>query len=138
MKLHSHNHSLNNQALLAPAECGQVDTSFDTPVIYGCSLEQTLAEILNRIGIASDEKSRFITTCLFDNGAYKTANSLYVFHIDDERSLKRNILKDAKLWIQQLIRENIGENYFSKPFEQEFTLFRNTLFLPQLSKIPKR
>lgn len=109
-------------------EKGRMDLPMETFLTYGESLKQGAERILKQTfpAIAPD-KLRFSLKYHFKNQVTNRLIFLFLLDIEDDTLLYSAGLKNAKLWTFQQIKYDIGHNYFSSCFENEYEYLKSVI-----------
>ena len=71
---------------------------------------------------------------LFQNAVTNLLIYLYLLDINDEALLNNQRFVGGKLWQLQQIEQNIGQNFFSECFENEFDYLRDIIDIREIYK----
>lgn len=109
-------------------DSNKIDLPLEAYLHFGEKLEDGVKRLLNYA--YSDEstvKPRFSIKHLFKNKDASHLIYLYIAYIKDEKLLENPFFKNSKLWTFQQIEHNLGKNYFSQCFEEEYTHLKETV-----------
>ena len=109
-------------------EKGKMDLPMETFLTYGETLRQGAERILKQTFPAIEpDKIRFSLKYHFKNQVTNRLIFLFLLDIEDDAPLYSAGLKNAKLWTFRQIKYNIGRNYFSSCFENEYEYLKSVI-----------
>lgn len=109
-------------------DSNKIDLPLETYLHFGEKLEDGVKRLLHyAYPNGNDISPRFSIKHLYKNKETSRLIYLYVAYIEDEKLLESPFFKNSKLWTFQQIEQNIGKNYFSPCFEEEYTCLKETV-----------
>ena len=102
-------------------ERGKTDIPMECYLLYGETLEQSIVRLMKQaFPQAPIQDLQFNIMYHFENKVTNRLIYLFLIEIEDDNLLRDKQIKDGKLWTFQQIEHNLGKNFFSCCFENEY------------------
>lgn len=102
-------------------ERGKTDIPMECYLLYGETLEQSIVRLMKQtFPKAPIQDLQFNIMYHFENKVTNRLIYLFLIEIEDDNLLRDKHIKDGKLWTFQQIEHNLGKNFFSCCFENEY------------------
>ncbi|WP_294606655.1 hypothetical protein [uncultured Bacteroides sp.] len=102
-------------------ERGKTDVPMECYLLYGETLEQSIVRLVKQaFPQAPIQDLQFNIMYHFENKVTNRLIYLFLLDIEDDNLLRDKQIKDGKLWTFQQIEHNLGKNFFSCCFENEY------------------
>lgn len=119
---------LNQRSVQDILDGGKTDTPFETFLYYKESIEEGMKRVLKEtLPGAEKQKPRFALKYILKNEETSRLVYLFVLDIKDDAILCDCRFGSGKLWTLPQIEQNIGSNYFSTCFENEYDLLKEII-----------
>lgn len=99
------------------------DIPFETTLRKGESVERGLSRIVTKVFGAETPDARFCLKYSFTEDGVTTDNYLFIIHCNDG-CIPTSMNGVYKLWTRKQIENNLGQDFFSKQFEEEYAHLR--------------
>lgn len=120
---------LCNRPMTAILDKGKCDIPMECYLRFGESLTEGVTRLLhNALPQTNDLHPEFSITYHFENEVTNRLIYLFIIDIKDDSILCSPRFKDSKLWNFKQIEENLGRNYFSSCFEEEYEHLKNIIY----------
>lgn len=107
---------------------GKTDIPMECYLGYGESLAEGCRRILRTtLPAAESLKPTFSIMYHFENAVTNRLVYLFVLEVEDDAILRQPHFKGGKLWQFQQIEQNLGQNFFSECFEEEYEHLKNVI-----------
>lgn len=108
---------------------GKTDIPMECYLLYGETLEQGIVRLVRQaFPQAPIQDLQFNIMYHFENKVTNRLIYLFILDVEDDNLLRDKQVKDGKLWTFQQIEHNLGKNFFSCCFENEY----EHLYNPQI------
>lgn len=102
-------------------ERGKTDLPMECYLLYGETLEQSIVRMLKQsFPHAPMQDLQFNIMYHFENEVTNRLIYLFILEVKDDKLLHNKHIKGGKLWTLQQIEQNLGKNFFSCCFENEY------------------
>lgn len=99
----------------------KVDIPMECYVLYGETLQEAIVRVVSQaFPEAPIQDLQFNIMYHFENEVTNRLIYLFLLEIDDDNLLRKKDTKEGKLWTFQQIEHNLGKNFFSSCFENEY------------------
>lgn len=110
-------------------DAGKTDIPMECYLLYGETLKQGINRVIRQsFPQAANEEVHFNLMYHFENMVTNRLIYLFLIEIEDENHLRDKQIKDGKLWTFQQIEHNLGKNFFSCCFENEYEHLREVIY----------
>lgn len=110
-------------------DAGKTDVPMECYVLYGETLEQAIRRIIKQsFPQAANEELHFNAMYHFENMVTNRLIYLFLIEIEDDNLLRDKQIRDGKLWTFQQIEHNLGKNFFSCCFENEYEHLKDVIY----------
>ena len=100
---------------------GKTDIPMECYLLYGETLEQGIVRLVRQaFPQAPIQDLQFNIMYHFENKVTNRLIYLFILDVEDDNLLRDKQVKDGKLWTFQQIEHNLGKNFFSCCFENEY------------------
>lgn len=119
----------------AALDKGKIDIPMECYLRYGESLLEGVNRLISNCfpGVEGLEP-RFNLMYHFENDITNRLIYLFTIDVEDECILCTPHFKDSKLWNFKQIEENLGKNYFSSCFEEEYEQLKELIYIREKYK----
>ncbi|NCC10618.1 MAG: hypothetical protein EOM31_08985 [Bacteroidia bacterium] len=116
-------------------DLGKVDVPMECYVRYGESLPDAVQRLFRSFFPKTKEiEPQFNILYHFKNNETNRLIYLFLLNIESDTILKESRLAYAKLWSFKQIEANLGKNYFSRFFEEEYDYLRDIIYIKEKYK----
>lgn len=116
-------------------DLGKIDIPMECYIRYGESLPDAVKRLFRSFFPASREiEPQFNILYHFKNDETNRLIYLFLLDIESDTVLKESRLAYAKLWSFKQIEANLGKNYFSQFFEEEYDYLRDIIYIKEKYK----
>lgn len=114
---------------------GKMDTPLECYLRYGETLNEGVNRMLkNTFPEATDLQPAFSIKYHFENEVTNRLIYLFIVDIENDELLCNPHFKNGKLWTKQQIEQNLGHNFFSECFEQEYEHLEQIIDIREIYK----
>ena len=97
-------------------------------LLYGETLEQGIVRLVRQaFPQAPIQDLQFNIMYHFENKVTNRLIYLFILDVEDDNLLRDKQVKDGKLWTFQQIEHNLGKNFFSCCFENEYEHLKDVI-----------
>lgn len=113
-----------------PCDFGKTDIPMEYNLHYGESLSDGVARLLHEAfpNTSSEVQPEFNILYHLKDEEVNRLVYLFFVHIENEITTSHPFFKNCKLWCFHQIEENIGKNYFSRFFEEEYEHIKTVIY----------
>ncbi|WP_297675016.1 hypothetical protein [uncultured Bacteroides sp.] len=116
-------------------EGGRTDIPMECYLLYKETLEHGIVRLMKQTYPQIPIKDlKFNVRYHFENQTTNRLIYLFLIDIKDERLLHNKHTKDGKLWTFQQIKQNLGKNFFSSCFENEYEHLKEVIYTKEKYK----
>lgn len=116
-------------------ERGKTDIPMECYLLYGETLEQAITRLVKQsFPQAPIQDLQFNIMYHFENKVTNRLIYLFLIEIEDDNLLRDKQVKDGKLWTFQQIEHNLGKNFFSCCFENEYEHLKEVIYTKEKYK----
>ena len=109
---------------------GKTDIPMECYLLYGETLEQGIVRLVRQaFPQAPIQDLQFNIMYHFENKVTNRLIYLFILDVEDDNLLRDKQVKDGKLWTFQQIEHNLGKNFFSCCFENEYEHLKDVCLL---------
>lgn len=128
---------LCDRPMTAILDKGKTDVPLECYLRYGESLLEGVDRLIrNTLPEAVDVKPEFNIVYHFENEVTNRLMYLFILEITDDSILCNSRFKNCKIWSFKQIEENLGKNFFSSCFEEEYEHLKNVIYIREKYKGP--
>ena len=107
---------------------GKTDIPMECYLLYGETLEQGIVRLVRQaFPQAPIQDLQFNIMYHFENKVTNRLIYLFILEVEDDNLLRDKQVKDGKLWTFQQIEHNLGKNFFSCCFENEYEHLKDVI-----------
>lgn len=107
---------------------GKTDIPMECYLLYGETLEQGIVRLVRQaFPQAPIQDLQFNIMYHFENKVTNRLIYLFILDVEDDNLLRDKQVKDGKLWTFQQIEHNLGKNFFSCCFENEYEHLKDVI-----------
>ncbi len=109
-------------------ESNKIDLPLEIYLRFGEKIDEGIKRLLHYpYPDGSTVHPRFGIKHLFKNEETNRLIYLHIAYIEDEKLLQSSFFQNGKLWTFQQIEHNLGKNFFSKCFEEEYPYLKESV-----------
>ena len=109
-------------------ESNKIDLPLEIYLRFGEKIDEGIKRLLHYpYPDGSTVHPRFGIKHLFKNEETNRLIYLHIAYIEDEKLLQSPFFQNGKLWTFQQIEHNLGKNFFSKCFEEEYLYLKESV-----------
>lgn len=126
---------LCDRPMTAILDKGKVDIPMECYLRYGETLSEGVSRLVHSaFPQANDIKPKFNIVYHFENAVTNRLIYLFIIEITDDAILCSPRFKDSKLWNFKQIEENMGKEFFSSCFEDEYEHLKSVICIREKYK----
>ncbi|MBB4044654.1 hypothetical protein [Bacteroides reticulotermitis] len=126
---------LCDRSMTAILDKGKTDIPMECYLRYGESLLEGVSRLVrNAFPKAMNLKPEFNIVYHFENEVTNRLMYLFILDVNDDSILSNSHFKNYKIWSFKQIEENLGKNFFSSCFEEEYEHLKSVICIREKYK----